>query len=132
MKILIVLYCLFFFTALLNAQESELIVRYDFSEKSSPPAKMFYLRVYVDGVLMDSTKPHRQNHNLANATHMKIAQGNHEIKIEGIVVEENTDAAILKIVIDWKQTVKAGKSKTRVKLKLNGKYKVESATYNSP
>jgi hypothetical protein len=131
MKILIALYCLFFFPGLLHAQESELIVRYDFSEKSSPPMNIFYLRVYVDGVLMDSTKPHRQNHNLANAAQMKITQGNHEIKIEGIVLEENTDAAVLKIVMEWKQTVKAGKSKTRVKLKLNGKYRVESATYNS-
>lgn len=127
-----VLYCLFFFTGLLNAQGSELIVRYDFSEKSSPPAKMFYLRVYVDSILMDSTKPHRQIHNLANAVQINISQGNHEIKIEGIVVEDNTDATVLKIVINWKQIVKAGKSKTRVKLKLNGKYKVESATYNSP
>lgn len=128
MKILITLYCLFLFSGTLNAQESGLVVRYDFAEKSSPPEKLFYLRVYVDGVLMDSTKPHRQNHNLANATQVRISKGNHEIKIEGVVVEENDDPVSLNIVMEWREIVKTGKQKTRIKLKLNGRYEIVSVT----
>jgi hypothetical protein len=128
MKILAALCFLFTISGSLIAQEQELIVRYDFSDKSSPPMKPFYLRVYIDSVLVDSTKSHAPNHNLANAVRAKVAKGYHYVKIEGMVIEKNAAVPVLTKVMEWETSIEAGKMKARIILKLNGKYQIESST----
>ena len=112
----------------IRGQESELVVRYGFTDKSSPPMKIFYLNVFVDGIFADSTKPHMPNHNLANAVHVKLAIGPHNIRIEGCVKEKKDNVVTISKVMVWTENLNVTKRKSRVGLKMNGDYEVVGYT----
>ena len=117
-------------SASINAQESELTVRYDFKENSSPPMKIFYIKVFVDEIFADSTKPHMPHHNLANAVRTKISMVLRNIRIEGWVKEEKGDGFVINKVMDWNRFVNVAQKKCRVSIKMNESYEV--VVYTGP
>ena len=111
-----------------TSQQTELVVRYDFLNKPPPPDKPFYIRVYVDGILKDSTRAHSPTHNLANAVRIACSVEKHDVLVEGLVIdtEHKYDVAIK--VLGWAYSISAGKRKPRIKLKLNEHYQVMGET----
>ena len=125
----IFLFCFFcLVSASVNGQESELVVRYDFTKASSPPSKVFYLKVFVDSVFADSTKPHSPHHNLANSVRTKITTGPHNIRLEGCVKEENEGLWFVKNVMNWNGNFNVKKEKCKISIKMNSDYVVEVCT----
>src|SRR4030095_5350523 len=102
MKAAIALILLLTIPAAIYCQKDNFVVHYDFKEKADPPMKPFYLRVFVDNVLTDSTKPHKPSHNLANSVRMTVTDGCHQLRVEGIVVDEMADVVVLNKVMEWK------------------------------
>ena len=92
--------------------------------------KIFYVRVLVDGVFADSTKPHMPHHNLANAVRTKIAMGPRKITIEGCVKEEKNNSFVISKVMEWNGTYTITKEKCKISLKMNGDYEV--VVYTGP
>jgi hypothetical protein len=117
--------CFFLFiSAAVKAQESELVVRYDFIEKAEPPMKVFYVKVSVDGVFADSSKPHLPNHNLANTVKTKVSKGVHHIRIEGFVKEEKDKEFVTSVVMEWNGKFTIKNKKCRILIKMNDRYEV--------
>jgi hypothetical protein len=106
------------------SQQTELVVRYDFLNKPSPPDKPFYIRVYVDGVLRDSTRAHSPHHNLANAVRIACTIEKHDVLVEGMVIEKEQKQEAARKVMGWAYSISPGKNKPRIKLKMNEHYQV--------
>lgn len=120
--------CLFFILSnSLYAQENSLVVRYDFTEKSSPPMVPFYLRIYVNDILKDSTKPHMPHHNLANAVRIPLEKGHYTLKVEGVTLPKDGNPIP---AMEWVTNLEISKGKSRIHLKLKGNYQVGSTTIN--
>lgn len=109
------------------AQESGLVVRYEFTGKPSPPMVPFYLRIYINDILMDSTKPHMPHHNLANAVRIPLEKGSYKLKIEGITTPKEGNSVS---VMEWVTKLEITRVKSRVHLKLNDRYEIRSTMVN--
>ena len=127
MKRLIVSCLLFTLCRSVCAQDNGLVVRYDFTERSSPPMVPFYLRIYINDVLKDSTKPHKPHHNLANAVRIPLEKGFYDLKIEGVILPADNNSMP---VMEWLSKLEVTKGKSRVNLKLNENYQVQLSTIN--
>lgn len=87
----------------------------------------FYLRIYIDDILIDSTKPHMPHHNLANAVRIPLEKGNYSLKIEGVTIPKDGNSIA---VMEWVINLEISKAKSRVHLKLKDDYQVRSTTIN--
>ena len=125
----ILLICFFFSACLpVMSQDKELLVRYDFTKNAEPPMKVFYLKVFIDGVFSDSTKPHTPHHNLANAVRVKVGNELFSIRIEGCVKEEINGKTVISKVMEVNEYFKIDRRKGRIALRLKGDYEVAVLT----
>ena len=123
MKIIIVFCLLLMISNCSFGQTGELFVKYDFAKNASPPMIPFYLRVYVNDILADSTKPHLPHHNLANTTRISLEKGTHLITIEGVTLDKQRDRIV---VMKWNQYLEIIQGRRRVVFKLDEKYMIKS------
>lgn len=87
----------------------------------------FYLRIYVNDMLIDSTKPHMPHHNLANAVRIPLEKGSYKLKIEGVTKPKDGGSIP---VMEWTTNLEITKGKGRIHLKLNDNYQIRSTTTN--
>jgi hypothetical protein len=109
-----------------KGQESEVIVRYSFTNKSSPPMKEFYMKIFVDGIFVDSTKPHTPSSDLlGDVVRRKVAIGPHAIRMDGYVKEGKKEKVFVSKVMGWEGNFNVTKRKCRIGIRLNSNYEVE-------